>query len=230
MTHADIALTFDRWAQDGRDAGMESGHGDVARQVIDKMDIRPGHQILDLGCGNGWATRILGQVAPGAGAVGTDASKEMIARAEKLHCYTIRARYEVGQFETLDLPAGRFDQVFSMEALYYAVDLQQTLAEMLRVLKPGGNADIVLDFYGEAEATHGWSEAIGLSMNLLTEAEWQAAFETAGFTEVALQRVIDSRGPGVEADFMPGECFPNWEARLAAHRAGSLWIHAVKPA
>ncbi|MDP6519779.1 MAG: methyltransferase domain-containing protein, partial [Planctomycetota bacterium] len=183
-----------------------------------------------LGCGNGWATRILGQVAPGAGAVGVDASREMIARAEELHCYTIRARYEVGKFEALDLPDARFDRVFSMEALYYAVDLDQTLAEMLRILKPGGSADIVLDFYGEAEATHGWSEALGLALNLKSEEEWRAAFAAAGFVDIATKRVIDSRGPGDEAAFEPGDCFPDWAARVAAHEAGSLWIRAAKPA
>jgi ubiquinone/menaquinone biosynthesis C-methylase UbiE len=230
MTHEAIALTFDRWALEGKDAGMEDGHGDVVRQVIDKMDIRPGQQILDLGCGNGWATRILGQAAPGTGAVGVDASKEMIARAESLHSYTIRARYEVGTFETLNLPDGRFDRIFSMEALYYAVDLAKTLTEMLRVLKSGGTADVVLDFYWEAESTHVWSEAMGLAMNLLSEAEWKTAFEEAGFDDANLCRVVDSRGPGDEAEFVPSPCFPDWSARVAAHEAGSLWIHAVKPA
>jgi hypothetical protein len=47
----------------------------------------------------------------------------MIARAEELHSLTIRARYEVGRFEALDFPDKKFDRVFSMEALYHAVDL-----------------------------------------------------------------------------------------------------------
>ena len=54
---------FDKWARDGRDAGMEEGHSDVVNQVVETMNIRPGDQILALGCGNGWATRLPAQQA-----------------------------------------------------------------------------------------------------------------------------------------------------------------------
>ena len=47
------AEVFDQWARDGKDAGMEEGHSDVVAQVMETMDIRPGDQILDLGCGTG---------------------------------------------------------------------------------------------------------------------------------------------------------------------------------
>ena len=79
MTHENIISTFDSWAQDGRAEGMEEGHGDVVRQVISQLGIRPGMQSLDLGCGSGWATRLLASSAPGAGAVGVDASPEISA-------------------------------------------------------------------------------------------------------------------------------------------------------
>ena len=60
------ADVFDQWAREGKDAGMEEGHSDVVRQVMETMDVRAGDQILDLGCGNGWATRLLAQLAPAA--------------------------------------------------------------------------------------------------------------------------------------------------------------------
>ena len=47
------ADVFDQWARDGKDAGMEEGHSDVVNQVLETMNIRPGDQILDLGCGIG---------------------------------------------------------------------------------------------------------------------------------------------------------------------------------
>jgi len=230
MSHEHIARTFDEWARAGRDVGMEEGHGDVVRQVIGGFDIRPGEQILDLGCGSGWATRMLAQAAPGAGAIGVDVSPAMVARAEEQHSYTIRARYEVSTFENLGLPDQHFTRVFSMEALYYAVDLERALAEMHRVLKPGGIVDIVLDFYAESPATEDWPEQTGLSMHRLGLEEWQRAFERAGFADIELARVIDSRGPGDPADFEPGRHYPDWETKKSKHEAGSLWIHAVKPA
>ncbi len=228
MSHEKIAATFDSWAQSGQAERLADAHGDVVRQVIARMNIRPGQQILDLGCGSGWATRLLGSAAPGSGAIGVDVSPSMIARAEATHDLTARARYERGAFEKLDFKDAKFDRVFSMEALYYAVDLERALSEVFRVLKPGGSADVVLDHFEESAHTQHWSTKVGLAMHRLSEAEWQAAFERAGFANVVLTRVRDSRGPGSQAEFRPSEHCPDWQTRVELHEAGSLWIHAEK--
>ena len=138
MSHEKIASVFDVWAGNGKAEGMQDGHGDVVHQVLDQIEVRAGMVSLDLGCGNGWATRQLGSIAPGASAIGIDASAAMVKRAEELHDLTTRARYEVGTFEAIDFPDGKFDRVFSMEALYYAVDLDLAIAEIHRVTKSGG--------------------------------------------------------------------------------------------
>lgn len=228
MSHDKIAATFDEWAKSGRGAGLEKGHGDAVRQVIAQMDIRAGNQMLDLGCGTGWATRMLGSAAPGAGAVGVDVSGDMIAKADELHDWTSRARYEKGSFEALGFNDGKFDKAFSMEALYYAVDLDKSLSEILRVLKSGGTADIIIDHFKESPHTESWTESIGLSTHYMGEEEWKAAFEKAGFTKVQLTRVIDSRGPGDEADFEANVHEADWKTHVELHEAGSLWIHALK--
>lgn len=230
MSHENIVSTFNSWAQDGRAEGMEEGHGDVVRQVVSQLEIRPGMQALDLGCGSGWATRLLASAAPGAGAVGVDASPEMIARAEAGHDLTSRARYEVGTFEALDFPDGRFDRIFSMEALYYATDLPKALAEVFRVTKPNGHCDLVVDRFRESAQTENWEEICGLAMHYLSEAQWKDAVIAAGFTEVTCTRVIDSRGPGSEEEFEAGVHIATWQDKVELHEAGSLWIHGVKPA
>jgi ubiquinone/menaquinone biosynthesis C-methylase UbiE len=227
MSHELLARTFDRWVGDGRDAEMETEHGDVGRQVIAKMGIKPGQQMLDLGCGNGWATRALAKASPGGRAVGVDVSPAMVARAEALHSLTIRARYEVMPFERLAFKDGQFDRVFSMEALYYAVDLDAALAEVHRVLKPGGTLDLVIDYYKENPATTTWARACGVPMTHLGEAEWRAALERAGFTGIESARVVDSR-PLDEAAFKPGACYPDLETFRRGRAAGSLWLHAAR--
>jgi ubiquinone/menaquinone biosynthesis C-methylase UbiE len=228
MSHEKIVSTFDRWAENGQAERLADAHGDVVRQVIARMGIRPGQQILDLGCGSGWATRLLGSAAPGSGAIGVDVSPAMIARAEATHDLTSRARYECGKFEKLEFKDAKFDRVFSMEALYYAVDLERALAEIARVLKPGGSADIVLDHYEESPHTRHWADKVGLSMHRLSESQWKAAFERAGLVGVVLTRVRDSRGPGEASGFRPSEHSPDWKTRVELHEAGSLWIHAEK--
>ena len=227
MSHELLAKTFDEWASNGRDASMENGHSDVVNQVIAELGISNGEQILDLGCGNGWATRLLAKAGSGVSSIGIDISPEMIAKAEELHSFTIRARYEVGPFEKIDFPDGKFDRVFSMEALYYAVDLDASLAEISRVLKDGGQVDVVVDYFTENPGTTTWAEATGVPMHYLSEAEWQQRFEAAGFKDVSVRRVIDSRSPD-ESSFEPSTSYPDFASKQAAHAAGSLWIHGVK--
>lgn len=227
---SDAAKVFDEWASNGRDAGMEKDHGDVVEQVIEAMAVKPGEMILDLGCGNGWATRMLGKQAPGSQAIGIDCSPGMIGRAEELHSYTIRARYELMPFEELDFPDARFEKAFSMEALYYAKDLGKALAELARVMKPGGQAHLVLDYYGERPGQDEWPSGIGLEMNRLSEADWVAALEKAGFAQVRAERVVDRRGPTPEADFVAGPWCPDHATHVAAHAEGSLWLIAEKGA
>ena len=227
MSDPKVVETFDRWADEGRDKGMEDGHGDVVSQAVKQMGIKPGERILDLGCGNGWATRMLAQSNAGVQAIGVDASPKMITRADELHSFTIRARYDFGSFEDLECGDAEFDRVFSMEAVYYAKDLEKTLAEAFRVLKPSGRADILIDYYEESDASSDWGEVMGLDLHRKDEAGWRAAFEAVGFTNVSTERVIDSRADdGLATD----ECTPTEEKKKALRAAGTLWIQAEKPA
>lgn len=222
--------TFDQWVEEGRDEGLEQEHGDVVRQVVAQMGIRPGEKLLDLGCGTGWATRLLARTNAGVQAVGIDASPRMIAKAEELHSFTIRARYELSPFEKLAFKTAEFDRIFSMEALYYSTDVDAALREMFRVLKPGGRADVVMDFYKESPATECWMEIMQIPMQWLGEAEWKQRFEAAGFSQVETRRVVDSRGTCDEAAFEPSCCYPDWNTLHSSQAAGSLWIHAEKGA
>ena len=152
----------------------------------------------------------------------------MIAKAESLHDLTSRARYERGTFETIDFKDGKFDRVFSMEALYYAVDLPLAVREIHRVLKAGGVAHVVVNRFAESKHSEGWAESVGLDMAYLSVAEWAQLFEAAGFASVETECVLDSRGPGEEADFEPSAHCPDHAAARELHEAGSLWIRATK--
>lgn len=228
MSHSEISRTFDLWAENGRAESMELGHGDVVRQVIARLHVDAGDKILDLGCGNGWATRMLARTAPGVAAVGIDVAPAMVARAEQQTSYTIRARYEVAAIEALPFADGSFQRIFSMEAIYYSPDLDRALRECARVLSPGGTIDLVLDCFAESPSTRGWSALVGLPMHCLREGEWRSRLERAGFVDVATTRVTDSRGPGDRASFTPSAHAPDWETRVGLHAAGSLWIHGVR--
>jgi ubiquinone/menaquinone biosynthesis C-methylase UbiE len=84
VTHQRIAGVFAAWAQTGRAVSMARAHGDVVRQVVAQLPFASGHRALDLGCGNGWATRMLAGKARDVRAIGIDCAGEMVARARRI--------------------------------------------------------------------------------------------------------------------------------------------------
>jgi SAM-dependent methyltransferase len=105
-------------------------HG-LAGGVLEWLDAKAGEYILDLGCGDGQLTQRI--AATGASVVGEDASPEMVAAA--------RARgvvADVGSAEALPYAKNEFDAVFSNAALHWVRDQDAMMAQVRRVLKPGG--------------------------------------------------------------------------------------------
>jgi len=102
------------------------------------------------------------------------------ARAEELHSLTIRARYEIAPFERAAFKDRRFDRAFSMEALYYAVDLDGALSELFRVLKAARCATVVVDYYVESPATAIWKQCTGVPMHYLSQAQMARGLRARG--------------------------------------------------
>jgi SAM-dependent methyltransferase len=188
-----VAL-FDDWANQGRAEGMEEGHLPRALVALARIDVRAGDRILDLGCGNGWATRLLRQRAGDDGsAVGVDASVPMVERARVASAGARGLTFQRGVFETLQFDDASFDHVFSFEALYYSSDLSQSLAEIRRVLRPGGSLTIGTDHYLENEDSHSWSADLSVPMEMMSEAKWGERVRLAGFESVETFRCLDPR-------------------------------------
>lgn len=105
-------------------------HG-LAGGVLEWLNPQPGEDILDIGCGDGQLTLRL--AASGAIVTGVDASAEMIAAAR---ARGVRADH--ASAESLPYQAGTFDAVFSNAALHWVRNHDAMMAEVHRVLKPGG--------------------------------------------------------------------------------------------
>ncbi len=91
----------------------------------------PGRRVLDLGCRDGALTRAY---AEGNDVVGVDADREALAEAEKLGIETRWADLD----QPLDFADASFDVVAAGELLEHLRDPQRLVAEIRRVLRPGG--------------------------------------------------------------------------------------------
>jgi trans-aconitate methyltransferase len=104
---------------------------ELAGGVLEWLNPQMGEFILDLGCGDGQLTQRV--AATGANVLGVDASVDMVAAARERG---IEA--EQANAESLPFHEATFDAVFSNAALHWVRDQDAMLAQVHRVLKPGG--------------------------------------------------------------------------------------------
>lgn len=102
--------------------------------------LRPGEQVIDLGCGSGGATRAAARVVgPEGMVVGIDASPECVAAAEARTEPDLPVIYRRGDVQRMGtVPDRTFDCAIASMLLDQIDDLQPVLAEVQRVLRPGG--------------------------------------------------------------------------------------------
>lgn len=110
-------------------------------RLLEWMALAPSAVVLDVGAGTGIVTiRAAGQVGEGGYVVGADLSAGMLAVAREASRRAGLARTDYAQMdaEELGFPANMFDAVICAFSLFQFVDMRRALAEMARVLKPGG--------------------------------------------------------------------------------------------
>jgi len=77
-----VRALFNRWAKQGAGERMEHDHVYFTERVLDNMSLASTDRILDLGCGDGWACRLMAARLGGScRVVGLDVSDEMMYRA-----------------------------------------------------------------------------------------------------------------------------------------------------
>ncbi len=112
----------------------------VLSRLADLSGIRPGDHALDVGCGTGLLTRMIAcRAAPGGHAIGVDPSEEALARARRA-TRLANCAFQQGRAETLEFPDASYDVVVSSLVIHHLPEeaRPEALAEMFRVLRPGG--------------------------------------------------------------------------------------------
>jgi ubiquinone/menaquinone biosynthesis C-methylase UbiE len=117
-----VPAIFARWAPD----------------LVAAAEVQPGSRVLDVACGTGAVTRILAErVGPAGTVVGLDINPGMLAIA-RTAVPLANIEWLEGSAVNMALPDATFDAVLCEQGLQFFPDKPAALAEMRRVLKPGG--------------------------------------------------------------------------------------------
>lgn len=106
---------------------------------VHALGLGPGDAVLDVGCGTGDDVRLLADVVGPAGrAVGIDAREELLAVARARTVPGLGAEFAAADAHAMPFSAGEFAAARVERALQHMADPQAVVAEMARVVRPGG--------------------------------------------------------------------------------------------
>jgi len=125
---------------------------DWPTHVLNAAQVQPGDSVLDVACGTGvLACAAAARVGSTGTVTGVDINKGMLTVAQQK---APQITWKVSPAEALPFEDNRFERVVSQFGLMFFTDQVKALAEMRRVLKPGGR--IAIAVWSSLEATPGY--------------------------------------------------------------------------
>jgi len=222
---------FNRWAQEGEGEKMERHHLDITEKTIRQMDLRPGERVLDLGCGAGWATRLLARIVGDGPAgfgqvVGLDVSDEMIRHARTASKDFDNILYVWGSAQQIPWEENFFDKVLSVESFYYYPDQERALAELFRVMAPQGRLFILINLYKDNPYSLQWVDKLKVPVHVRSEAEYVELLRRHAFENAEARHIPDDTPT---PDDYQTKSFNSLDDLRAFKRIGALLLTASKP-
>jgi ubiquinone/menaquinone biosynthesis C-methylase UbiE len=140
------ALSFN-WLTSSFDLVMRVTMRELAfkTRMIKEAGIQDGQRVLDIGCGTATLTILIKKMHPGAEVIGLDGDPKVLEIAgAKIARAGMDIKLERGMAFELTYPDGSFDRVLSSLMFHHLSheNKKRTLAEVFRILKPGGEIHI----------------------------------------------------------------------------------------
>jgi arsenite methyltransferase len=155
-------------------------------------DLHEGERVLDLGSGGGIDVLLSARrVGPSGFAYGVDMTDEMLtlARANAVRAGAGNVEFLKGQIEALPLPDQAVDVVISNCVINLSTDKPAVLAEMFRVLVPGGRigiTDVVAEDHLDPADRAAAGSYVGCIAGALSRSEYLDGLAVAGFTDASV--------------------------------------------
>ena len=167
-------------------------------------DWHEGERVLDLGSGSGIDVLLSARrVGPSGFAYGVDMTDEMLtlARANAAKAGAQNVEFLKGEIEALPLPDAAVDVVISNCVINLSTDKPAVLAEMFRVLVPGGRigiTDVVAEDHLSAADRAAAGSYAGCIAGALSRAEYLDGLTAAGFADASVTFTAEA-GPGMHS-------------------------------
>jgi len=167
---------------------LDRGNRAINLHVVGALDLKPRDRVLEAGFGGGVGLAMVLAHEPAVELTGVDLSTEMVERCTKR--FGNRLSLRQGSVETLPFAAGAFDKVFGVNVTYFWPDLSLALAELQRVLSPGGT--IVLGLRPPETLRRLRFDDAG--HRVWSADQYVQALVAAGFADARAQRMPDPEG------------------------------------
>ncbi len=219
------------WLLDGE---LHPGGEQLSLRLAELAGVAPGQRVVDVACGRG-ATALLLARELGCEAVGVDLGARAIAQARHAAGAGERASFLVGDAETLPLRDAGFDVALSECSLCTFPDKPRAIAEMARVVRPGGTvaiADVTADLDALPAALRTAAAQVACVAEARSSDEYVALLRDAGCEPLATEphdaelRVMADR---IEARLRVARMVtPPGEQRERAREAAALARMAIE--
>ncbi|HUE95945.1 MAG TPA: methyltransferase domain-containing protein, partial [Longimicrobiaceae bacterium] len=181
------------------------------RVILQELDLQPDDYLLEVGCGGG--ALLQAALRSGCRAAGVDHSPEMVRLARKVNRHAIEnGRLDLfeGSADALPFPPATFTCATMTGVLGFLPDPVGALAEIRRVLAPGGRI-VVLGSDPELKGTPAAPEPMAARLRFYDGRQLEALGRRAGFVEVRVIR--RDLGPYAREVGIPAEALPLFNAR-----------------
>lgn len=150
--------------------------------LIASLALSPRDRVLDLGCGIGVQAEYIAD-RTGARVTGLDFAEAAIVRArERTGSKTESLEFVLGDLNALDVPPRSYEAALAIDTLYFVDDLEKTLADIVRLLVPGGRLAAFYSLDKKDEDRPSVLEAENTPLGLALK-KLGLSFDTIDFTE-----------------------------------------------
>lgn len=185
-----------------KDISEDEAQRNMQDKIAEKLELTSEDVVLDAGCGEGVVSRYLAEEyqanITGITLVPFEAK---IARTDA-HSSDAGSKlsYHVMDYSNTAFPDNTFDAVYTTEALCHSPDIERTLRELFRILKPGGRFAFFEYTFDEWEQFTDWQQRMiriidehagGLNYEEFPHDQFPSVLEEVGFVDVEEENISD---------------------------------------